>query len=62
MRNGKIIDILTSVDIQEIVKVGGEVIKFSKFTKGKWNQEREIKRIKRLCCTEKFPVQGRRNV
>ena len=27
MRNGYIIDILTSVDIQEIVKIGGKVIK-----------------------------------
>ena len=27
MRNGYIIDTLTSVDIQEIVKIGGKVIK-----------------------------------
>ena len=27
MRNGYIVDILTSVDIQEIVKIGGKVIK-----------------------------------
>ena len=28
MRNGYIIDTLTSVDIQEIVKIGGKVIEF----------------------------------
>ena len=27
MRNGYIVDVLTSVDIQEIVKIGGKVIK-----------------------------------
>ena len=38
MRNGNVIDVLTSVDLQEIVKVGGKVIKFLKFTKELWNQ------------------------
>ena len=27
MRNGYIVEVLTSVDIQEIVKIGGKVIK-----------------------------------
>ena len=30
MRNGYIIDTLTSVDIQEIVKIGGKVVEFYK--------------------------------
>ena len=30
MRNGFIIDTLTSVDIQEIVKIGGKVIRVTK--------------------------------
>ena len=29
MRNGCIVDVLTSVDIQEIVKIGGKVLEIS---------------------------------
>ena len=33
MRNGYITQVLTSVDIQEIVKIGGKVIEISRFMK-----------------------------